>query len=739
MRPLIAFVMIVCACASKKEAPPPDSRESRSQVEANNDAASDRATSTNSSAGVGPTATPAPTDSNTGTPGQETTDTPQTPPSQVVDLALSYLLPEKNLVVADGVDSTLITVSLLDSTGIPVAARSVSLNVNGTSNALDFVALQTNNAGEAQFHLSSTKAEAKSVTVFVDGKMLVEEANITFVAGALDPAHTQLVASVPDVIADDVDATTITVTALDAFDNPVSGTLIDLAVSGAANTIDTTPAATATNGTVQFSVRSQRSEDKVISAAFGTTNILQTQSLQFHAGNVDAPNSTFTLDRSVAVANNTNVVTASVSLRDKFDNIVVGQGVSLTSSGGGNTIAPGLTVTDVAGAATFTLKSSQVGNKTITANYGSGTFSANVAFVNAWQKRSKPSGVSYYTVDRRALGFDPTSNALYVLTASGVYKSADRGVSWVDASAGLPANPNANGSPYLYSLVLDRFDPNRLFVTVSAANTATSGLYRSTNGGTTWARTQNGVAADCALSDVFPSVAQNAFYAVRTSSYQCGPGEAGIYKTTNGGDSWTRIVNTELIGLIAVHPTTGRFFAGSDNLVSGAYRQSDSEGASWSYGGAGIPRRNVQVGCCTIESRYYYVSELFFDPFNGNNMLANVVSGYSNLDHPFATANTGMTWQMLGYGTGWGLNARTAGYNSTIKNRVYGHGGYPSYALSASDAGQSSTGPSWYTITDGLPSISNSSSAPMHFNRLNGEEAWVFANDELYYTFTGGK
>lgn len=91
---------------------------------------------------------------------------------------------------------------------------------------------------------------------------------------------------------------------------------------------------------------------------------------------------------------------------------------------------------------------------------------------------------------------DPTNwSTLYIYTSqSGVYKSTDGGSSWTRRSAGLPANPRAHMSQItvLSNLIeIDPNDGNKLYLNV------TGEIYRTTDGANSWSEMSDGTKVDC--------------------------------------------------------------------------------------------------------------------------------------------------------------------------------------------------------------------------------------------------
>lgn len=137
--------------------------------------------------------------------------------------------------------------------------------------------------------------------------------------------------------------------------------------------------------------------------------------------------------------------------------------------------------------------------------------------------------------------FDPNQPGVVYAASdvAGVFRSADNGDHWQMRSVGL-------GNYEVSSFAVDPFDSNTLYAGAGAfASSAKSGIYASYDAGLTWQqlpststlritfrrfRTINAIAPDPAHKGVILS----------------GSRENGIWRTTDGGDSWTQVYSTPL-------------------------------------------------------------------------------------------------------------------------------------------------------------------------------------------------
>lgn len=214
---------------------------------------------------------------------------------------------------------------------------------------------------------------------------------------------------------------------------------------------------------------------------------------------------------------------------------------------------------------------------------------------------------------------DPTNaNIVYAGTNQGVYRSADGGETWTPANGGL----GGYGDLVVTGIAIDPVDPKTLII-----GTWGYGLLKSTDSGANWSRLPDPLppalleAGDAGLlpppaviaggpSNVFQpdtpsqneiaapiSWARTAVRRVtinpsnRQEIYACVDDGNGLYRSTDGGSSWTKIT----LGTGSARTYT---FAPSNNAVryasfgtwttSGGFYRTTNGGSSWDQVGVGV-------------------------------------------------------------------------------------------------------------------------------------------------------
>jgi len=205
-----------------------------------------------------------------------------------------------------------------------------------------------------------------------------------------------------------------------------------------------------------------------------------------------------------------------------------------------------------------------------------------------------------------------------VSVGDGVYKSTDGGENWT--------NVGLKDSEHIAKIVVDRTDGNNVLVCATGHlwdDNDERGVYKSTDGGKTWKKVLAGAngSSGCALLSVSrqePKTIYSSMWDFRRQGWTFrsgGPG-SGLFKSTDGGDHWTEINDSNAKGLppkpwgrvaIAVAPSKPQVVYANVEAEKGRglYRSEDG-GASWTKGDAS----NFMVW------RPFYFGNLTVDPKN---------------------------------------------------------------------------------------------------------------------------
>ena len=272
------------------------------------------------------------------------------------------------IVASNGTATSVITVTAKDQFGNPMQGATVVLAATGSGNTVTQPGAITNASGVATGTLSSTVAEAKTVNATINAVAITQTAAVTVTPAAVSAAQTTVAAAPGSITASSGAATsTITVTARDAFNNPIAGATVVLAATGTGNAI-TQPAVTNTSGAATGTLSSTVAQPKTVSATVSAVAITQTAPVTVTAAAVSAAQTTVVaVPDSIAASSGGTASTITVTARDAFNNPVSGATVVLAATGTGNTLTQPAAVTNASGVATGTISSTVAGAKVISA------------------------------------------------------------------------------------------------------------------------------------------------------------------------------------------------------------------------------------------------------------------------------------------------------------------------------------------------------------------------------------
>lgn len=202
---------------------------------------------------------------------------------------------------------------------------------------------------------------------------------------------------------------------------------------------------------------------------------------------------------------------------------------------------------------------------------------------------------------------DPKNpNIYYAATAAGgVWKSTNRGISWT-------ATFEHGGSFNLCCIVVDPKDSNIVWLgTGENSNPRSSmigdGLYKSTDAGMTWARVALATSEHIGNIVIDPRDSNVVYVAAQGPLWSSG-GERGVYKTTDGGKTWKGVLtaspdtganevvidpanpNTVYAAMWQRRRGVGQFVGGGPE--SGIYKSTNA-GQTWTKLATGLPKGDM--------------------------------------------------------------------------------------------------------------------------------------------------
>jgi len=354
---------------------------------------------------------------------------------QSVDPNASTVVANPTTVAADGTSASTITVTLINTSGLPAQEKEVSLAPDAGSSVITPSSIFTNSQGQAIFSVTDTAFETVTYTAtdVTDSLQITQTASVTFQQEA-SASDSTVDATPVTVAANGTDTSLITVTLLDYLSNPVPGKTVVVSSTGS-GIVTIVNNVSDVNGQAFFTVADSVAETVTLSAVDQTDNIsiTDTATVQFYQP-VDPNNSTVVANPTTVAADGTSSSTITVTLLDGSSNPIANRDVTLSQTGS-STISPSATLTTNAqGVAVFTVTDTTIETVTYTASdfYGvvvtqmpSVDFNQQASAVNSTVAADTPvvqaDGVAFSTITVTLLDYlnNPVPGKTVVLSSTG--------------------------------------------------------------------------------------------------------------------------------------------------------------------------------------------------------------------------------------------------------------------------------------------------------------------------------
>lgn len=199
-----------------------------------------------------------------------------------------------------------------------------------------------------------------------------------------------------------------------------------------------------------------------------------------------------------------------------------------------------------------------------------------------------------------AIALDPkNANRIYVGGADGgVWRSDNKGITWMALTDHEPSM--ATGS-----IAIDPTNSNVVYVgtgeaTYSGTSYYGNGVLKSVDGGYSWKHLRNGLPANAHTSRILVSAKNPSIVILALAT-------RGIYRSTNGGDTWIRTFGTKTDDIV-FHPQDNSIIYGVGGDGTGMIR-STNDGASWSSYGTGLPgAKRIHFDLCASQPSSMYAA-----------------------------------------------------------------------------------------------------------------------------------
>ena len=325
-----------------------------------------------------------------------------------------------------------------------------------------------------------------------------------------------------------------------------------------------------------------------------------------------------------------------------------------------------------------------------------------------------------------SIAIDPQDGSnIFIGTASGgIWKTSSSGVgtnAWEAISTGFPVlgvasiiiHPTNSNIIYAGTGEVYRADTSNIGFNVwKARGTYGIGILKTINGGVSWTRVFTKNESDLFGIQMlkFDPSDPNIIYACATD---------GLYKSTDAGVNWVRILNKVYVSDIAINPSnTNQLVVGVGNLTNtdkGIYRSTNG-GGSWTKISSGLP--SSFQGFIRLDN----ISAI------PNTIVASIGRSAGSLDELYRSLDFGNSWSVLSSSNHCNYQfwfAHDVAINPSNSNELV-MGGVPLYR---------------YTISTANPTTIGGVHADIHdieFDPSNSNIVYVACDGGMYRSINGG-
>ncbi|EAM8732077.1 intimin-like protein [Salmonella enterica] len=287
---------------------------------------------------------------------------------------LDKLTSSTTSVLADGKTAITLTANVVDQSGHPVKNEQINWSAGNNKAKLSATQSVTDDQGQAQIQVTSSDVITTVVSAQHNQAETLKTDTLSFTADTASAKVVTVSSDKTQVVANNVDSSTVTAQVLDDYNHPLSG----ITVSWNAKKTDGTSVKSATSvtdssGNATWILKSAKTGVVTVSAGVGSTAAKETGEITFIADSTSESVSLLTPDKTQATANGMDSITYTATVTDAQGNAVSGATVSWSADNGDAKLSATQTTSGTDGTSQITVTSVKSGGVVVSAQTSEAT------------------------------------------------------------------------------------------------------------------------------------------------------------------------------------------------------------------------------------------------------------------------------------------------------------------------------------------------------------------------------
>lgn len=287
---------------------------------------------------------------------------------------LDKLTSSTTSVLADGKTAITLTANVVDQSGHPVKNEQINWSADNNKAKLSATQSVTDDQGQAQIQVTSSDVITTVVSAQHNQAETLKTDTLSFTADTASAKVVTVSSDKTQVVANNVDSSTVTAQVLDDYNHPLSG----ITVSWNAKKTDGTSVKSATSvtdssGNATWILKSAKTGVVTVSAGVGSTAVKETGEITFIADSTSESVSLLTPDKTQATANGMDSITYTATVTDAQGNAVSGATVSWSADNGDAKLSATQTTSGTDGTSQITVTSVKSGGVVVSAQTSEAT------------------------------------------------------------------------------------------------------------------------------------------------------------------------------------------------------------------------------------------------------------------------------------------------------------------------------------------------------------------------------